>query len=154
MFIISLIEPEIPPNTGNISRLAAATGSRLELVGKLGFDISDKAVRRAGLDYWKHVDLQRHLDVEEFMDTVDGSKVHLFTTKADKSYIDADFKDGDRLVFGPETRGLDPWILEKFSGRCVTLPMFNPEVRSLNLSNTVAIGLYEALRQTNALSLP
>jgi len=153
MFTLTLIEPEIPPNTGNIARLAAATKSTLELVGKLGFDISDKAVRRAGLDYWEHVNLKRHLDLEAFIDSLDPSTLHLFTTKADKSYVDAEFKDGDRLIFGAETKGLPAWILEKFPERCVTLPMFHPGVRSLNLSNTVSIGLYEALRQTNRLSL-
>ncbi|MDT8447426.1 MAG: tRNA (cytidine(34)-2'-O)-methyltransferase [bacterium] len=148
-FTIALIEPEIPPNTGNIARLCAATGTRLDLVGPLGFDISDKAVRRAGLDYWDQVNLRRFEESAAYMDELDPERVFLLSTKAPVPYHQAQFKPGDWLVFGPETRGLPQAYLSRF--KSLRIPQFNPKVRSLNLSNCCALVLYEALRQTGKL---
>ena len=128
MINIVLVEPEIPMNTGNVARTCAATGSRLHLIRPLGFDISEKAVRRAGLDYWHLVDLR------------------LTTTRAVRRYSDADYRDGCWLFFGKETAGLPLSLLERWPDRCVRLPM-RKEARSLNLANTVAAVTYEALRQ-------
>src|SRR2546425_13205798 len=144
---VALIEPEIPPNTGNIARLCAATFTPLHLVGKLGFRTDDKAVRRAGLDYWTEVEIQYHLSVEALYDTLAGCRFLYFTTKAERAYTDFDYGEGDCLVFGSETRGLPEELLRANWERCLTIPMPNRRVRSLNLATSVGIVLYEALRQ-------
>lgn len=148
MFTIALIEPKIPPNTGNVARLAAATQCRLDVVGEIGFTITEKSLRRAGLDYWEFVDFHRHEDLTSYLDSLDPKRIHLLTTKAEKPYFQADFQEGDVLLFGSETQGLPPQVLERWPERCLTIPMESPDVRSLNLSNSVSIVLYEALRQT------
>lgn len=144
---VALIEPEIPPNTGNIARLCAATFTPLHLVGKLGFRVDDKAVRRAGLDYWSEVDVHRHLNLAEFYKSLPTSRFLYFTTKAERSYTDFEYNAGDCLVFGRETKGLPEDLLRANWDRCLTIPMPNARVRSLNLATSVAIALYEALRQ-------
>ncbi len=147
---IVLIEPEIPPNTGNIARTCAVIGADLHLVKPLGFDISEKSVKRAGLDYWDKLNIYTYENLEEFKEKVKdvNSRVFLFTTKGKKVYSDEKFKDGDYLVFGPETRGLpENYILENFE-RALRIPM-GYNIRSLNLSNSVAIVAYEALRQND-----
>lgn len=152
---IVLVEPEIPPNTGNVARLAAATGSALHLVGKLGFRIDEHAVRRAGLDYWHLVDLAVHADWDGFLTAFrarepDG-RLHLFTAHAEKSYLEAGFRPGDALVFGKESVGLDPDFVARYVDRAVAIPTLGA-VRSLNLSNAVSIAIYEALRGTGVLA--
>lgn len=149
MLHIALVEPEIPPNTGNIARLCAATFTPLHIVGVTGFRLDEKAVRRAGLDYWDSVDLRRHLDLERLYAALPDSRFVYLTTKSEKPYTDFRFQDEDCLVFGPETRGLPETLLKANWERCLTIPMPNPQVRSLNLANSVGIVLYEALRQRN-----
>jgi tRNA (cytidine/uridine-2'-O-)-methyltransferase len=144
---IVLVEPEIPPNTGNVARLCAATGIPLHLVGPLGFRLTDSRVRRAGLDYWKHVDIRRCASLEEFLRPIPEERLFFFSKRGTSSYTSARFHDGAFLVFGSETRGLPAWALEQYRERLWTIPMLRPEVRSLNLSNAVAIVCYEALRQ-------
>ncbi len=144
---IVLVEPEIPPNTGNIARLCAATGTTLHLVGPLGFRLTDSRVRRAGLDYWDHVDIRRHASVSCFFESIPETSVFLFSRCGTVSYTEARFEDSSYLVFGSETRGLPKEVTEKYAGRIWTIPMFHPAVRSLNLSNAVAVVCYEALRQ-------
>jgi tRNA (cytidine/uridine-2'-O-)-methyltransferase len=149
MFHVALVEPEIPQNTGNIARLCAATRTDLHIVGVPGFRLDDRAVRRAGLDYWDQVSIQRHRDLEDLRASLSHTRFLFFSTKAERNLWEQGFKDGDCLVFGPETRGLPESLLRDNWERCVKVPMANPNVRSLNLANTVAIALYEALRQTN-----
>lgn len=144
---VALIEPEIHPNTGNIARLCAANAVALHLVGRLGFRIDDKAVRRAGLDYWPYVDLRRHRTLEDFYAALPAARFFYFTTKATLPYTSVSYQPGDCLVFGSETRGLPPDLLEANWERALTIPMRSPHVRSLNLATAVAIVLYEALRQ-------
>ncbi len=144
---IVLVEPEIPPNTGNIARLCAATGTTLHLVGPLGFRLTDSRLRRAGLDYWDHVDIRRHTSVSSFLESVSESSLFLFSKCATASYTAARYEESSYLVFGSETRGLPKELTEKYAHRIWTIPMFHPGVRSLNLSNAVAIVCYEALRQ-------
>ena len=146
MVDIILVEPEIPMNTGNIARTCACTGARLHLIKPLGFDISDKAVKRAGLDYWQYVDISVYENLDEFFAQNGDENLWLATTKAPQSYADADFSGDVKLMFGKETAGLPLWLREKYRDRCVRIPMFGP-VRSLNLSNSVAILCYDALRQ-------
>ena len=150
---IVLVEPEIPQNTGNIARLSAATQSPLHLVGRLGFRIDEKAVRRAGLDYWHLVELSQHLDLAHFAYRHPDARLRLFSAVATRSYLDADFQPGDALVFGKESVGLDPEILARHPDQVFGIPTLGA-VRSLNLSNAVAIVLYEALRQVGALASP
>jgi tRNA (cytidine/uridine-2'-O-)-methyltransferase len=152
MIRVALVEPEIPPNTGNIARLCAASKVPLHIVGVTGFRLDDRAVRRAGLDYWPEVDLQRHADLANLYDSLPDTRFIYLTTKADQSYLDWEFSPADCLVFGRETRGLPDQILKANWDRCVTIPMLNRKVRSLNLATAVAITLYEALRQTGVLS--
>lgn len=148
MFNIVLFQPEIPPNTGNVIRLAANTGSRLHLIEPLGFDIDEKRVKRAGLDYHEMSQVYRWPNWQTFLHEANVQRLFAFTTKAQRSCYDADFADGDCLVFGPETRGLPTEILGSLpTDQKLRLPM-QATSRSLNLSNTVAIALYEALRQT------
>src|SRR5215831_11839123 len=152
MLSVALVEPEIPQNTGNIARLCAATLTPLHVVGVTGFRMDDRAVRRAGLDYWNEVTLHRHRDPDELQATLSASRFLYFSTKAERSYLQWSFEAGDCLVFGPETRGLPESLLRSNWDRCLTIPMLNPGVRSLNLANSVAIVLYEALRKTGALA--
>ena len=147
MLNIVLVEPEIPMNTGNIARTCAATGSALHLVRPLGFDISDKAVKRAGLDYWSLVDLHVYESLDDFFARHPDPDLWLTTTRARLRYCDAPYRDGCWLFFGKETAGLPMDFREQFRERCIRLPMVS-EARSLNLSNTVAVCVYEALRQT------
>jgi len=146
---VCLVEPEIPPNTGNIARLCAATFTPLHIVGVAGFRLDDKAVKRAGLDYWDAVDLRRHVDLERLYESLPESRFIYFTTKAEKTYTDFQFQNDDCLVFGRETRGLPEDLLKANWERCLTIPMPNKKVRSLNLATSVGIVLYEALRQLN-----
>jgi tRNA (cytidine/uridine-2'-O-)-methyltransferase len=150
MIRIALLEPEIPPNTGNIARLCAATRVPLHIVGVAGFRLDDKAVRRAGLDYWPEVTLRRHPNIESLHESLPEARFLYLTTKADKRYTDWDFELNDCLVFGRETRGLPQQVLSSNWDRCLTIPILNPNVRSLNLATAVGIVLYEALRQTDA----
>jgi tRNA (cytidine/uridine-2'-O-)-methyltransferase len=153
-FHIVLVEPEIPPNTGNVARLAAATGCALHLVGRLGFRIDEHAVRRAGLDYWHLVDLHTHVDFAHFLHAFEkaspGGRLFLFDVFGERSYLDADFQPGDALVFGKESVGLSEELTSKYKDRLVGIPTLGA-VRSLNLANAVGIGLFEALRKANAL---
>lgn len=144
---IVLYEPEIPGNTGNISRLCVGAEVDLHLVGKLGFQIDDKAVKRAGLDYWPHLRLHVHKDLEALWAAA-GADARFFylTTKATRPYTAVTYQPGDYLVLGRETSGLPPWLLEENPDQCITIPMPG-QVRSLNLSNAASIVLYEALRQ-------
>ncbi len=146
MVDIILVEPEIPMNTGNIARTCACTGARLHLIKPLGFDISDKAVKRAGLDYWQYVDISVYENLEEFFQKNGDENLFLATTKAPCSYAEADFTGDVKLMFGKETAGLPASLREKYADRCIRIPMLG-EVRSLNLANSVAILCYEALRQ-------
>ena len=146
MLNIVLVEPEIPQNCGNIARTCAATGSVLHLIRPLGFDISEKAVKRAGLDYWHLVDVREYENLQDFFAKNDVQQMWCLSTKAPKSYTQAAFTDGCYLFFGKETKGLPEDFLEAHRGCCVRLPM-RAEARSLNLSNSVAITVYEALRQ-------
>ena len=146
MLNIVLVEPEIPQNTGNIARTCAATRSRLHLVKPLGFDISEKAVRRAGLDYWSMVDLSVYDSLDHFFSVNPGPDLWLATTKAPRDYTQARFREGCWLMFGKETAGLPEDLRTRWHDRCVRIPM-RPEARSLNLANSVAVLAYEALRQ-------
>jgi len=147
-FNIVLVEPEIPPNTGNIARLCAATGSVLHLVGRLGFSIDDKHLKRAGLDYWEHVAMRRWDTLEELQASAAQGRFFYLSTKVARSYLKAGFQPGDFLVFGRETRGLPEELLDANPDTCITIPMPAGAVRSLNLSSSAGIVLYEALRQS------
>ena len=142
MVDIVLVEPEIPNNTGAIARTCACTGARLHLVKPLGFDISDSAVKRAGLDYWYLVDIRVYDNLDEYFRLNGDANLWLTTTKAPRSYVECDWT----LMFGKETAGLPEWLREKYRDRCIRIPMIS-EARSLNLSNAAAILTYEALRQ-------
>ena len=146
MLNIVLVEPEIPQNCGNIARTCAATGSRLHLIRPLGFDISEKAVKRAGLDYWHLVEVFDYENLADFFAKNEVKQMWCLSTKAPQSYTQAQFSDGCYLFFGKETKGLPEDFLEAHRERCVRIPM-RSEARSLNLSNSVAITVYEALRQ-------
>ena len=146
-FNIVLVEPEIPQNAGNIARTAAVTGCKLHLVRPLGFEVSDKYLKRAGLDYWHLVDIFYYDSIEDVMDKFyNGKNFWFFSTKAKHIHSDVQYKDGDFLVFGKETKGLPEDLLGAHYDECVRLPM-REETRSLNLSNSVCVGVYEALRQ-------
>jgi tRNA (cytidine/uridine-2'-O-)-methyltransferase len=146
---IVLIEPEIPQNTGNIARLAGALACPLHLVGELGFRIDDKAVRRAGLDYWHLVDVRRHESLDAFVRAEPEADLKLFTAVGKRSYLEASYAPSDALIFGRESRGLPMELLEAHPERCFALPTMGA-VRSLNLANTVAVVVYEAMRQLGA----
>ena len=148
-FSIALIEPQIAPNTGNIARLCVATGTPLHLVRPLGFILSDKNLKRSAMDYWDRLQLTVHDDRPGFFSVVDPARCWFFTSKSNRSYWQAAFTAGDCLVFGSETHGLNQALLQKHPGRCIRIPQ-SPEERCLNLSTAAGIGLYEALRQTNA----
>jgi tRNA (cytidine/uridine-2'-O-)-methyltransferase len=150
-FHVVLHEPEIPPNTGSVARTCAATSSPLHLIRPLGFRIDDHAVRRAGLDYWHLVDLRVHDDWAAFRGVERDRRVHLFSANARSSYLDADLEPGDALVFGRESVGLPSWLLAEHPSRTWGIPT-SGGVRSLNLSNAVAIVLYDALRRSGTLA--
>ena len=146
MLNIVLFEPEIPQNTGNIARTCAVTGIRLHLIRPLGFDISDKAVKRAGLDYWHLVDLHVYDGLEDFFQKTGAQDIWLASSKAPRPYTQAAFRDGCYLIFGKETAGLPPEFRERYRERCIRIPI-RAQARCLNLSNSAAILAYEALRQ-------
>ena len=146
MMHIVLVNPEIPQNTGNIARTCAATGAKLHLIEPLGFELSDKYLKRAGLDYWHMMTMEMHPSWAAFIEKYPNARLHLATTKAPRDYCQVQYQDGDFLVFGRETKGLDEELLANSYEKCVRIPM-RPDARSLNLSNSVAIVLYEALRQ-------
>lgn len=148
MFNIVLVEPEIPQNTGNIVRTCHATGCKLHLVRPLGFEVSDKYLKRAGLDYWDGVEISYYDSFGEILEKYPDSKFYYFTTKGLFRYSDAKFGRGDFFVFGKETKGLDEELLKAHKNECLRIPMIG-ETRSLNLSNSVAIAVYEGLRQLN-----
>lgn len=150
MIHVALVEPEIPPNTGNIARLCAATRTPLHIVGATGFRMDDRTLRRAALDYWPHVALHRHHDLDALKAVLASARFLYLTTKTNRAYTDWQFQNDDCLVFGRETRGLPEELLRANEERCLTIPVLNPAVRSLNLATSVAIVLYEALRQTRA----
>ena len=146
MMHIVLDRPEIPQNTGNIARTCAATGAHLHLIEPLGFELSDRYLKRAGLDYWHLMRYDTWPDWQSFCRAFPGARMHFATTKAPRGYAQAQYRDGDMLVFGRETKGLDEALLAEHYAECIRIPM-RPEARSLNLSNSVAIVLFEALRQ-------
>jgi len=149
MIRVALVEPEIPPNTGNVARLCAATRVPLHIIGVPGFRMDDRAVKRAGLDYWPEVILERHPNLESFSLTHPETRLVFLTKKADVSYTNWTFSENDCLVFGRETKGLPDDLLRQNWSSCLKIPMLNPQVRSLNLATAVAMVLGEALRQTH-----
>lgn len=149
-FNIVLVEPEIPPNTGSIARLCGATNAVLHLVHPLGFSTDDKHLKRAGLDYWQHVEIIHWNDFDSFLGAQKERDLFFFTTKVTKVYSEAQFRPGCFLIFGKETKGLPEEILQLYRDRCYTLPMQNPNIRSLNLAMTAGIVLYEAQRQCSS----
>lgn len=151
-FNIVLVEPEIPQNTGNIARTCAATGSRLHLVRPLGFEIDDKKLKRAGLDYWHLLDITFYDDINDFFEKNKDGNFYFASTKSLYRHSDVKFKDNDYILFGKETKGLDEALLKENKEKCIRIPM-QGEARSLNLSNSVAIVIYEALRQNDYFDL-
>ncbi|MCB5245115.1 MAG: tRNA (cytidine(34)-2'-O)-methyltransferase [Candidatus Cloacimonetes bacterium] len=145
-FHIVLYEPEIPANTGNIGRLCIGTGSKLHIIQPCKFLITDKALKRAGLDYWEHLDLSLHKNWEEIFEFCPLERIFFCTTKCEHNYLNEHYKPGDAFVFGPESRGLPQTLLDKYPDRLINIPM-HPIIRSINLANSVAIILYEAIRQ-------
>ena len=146
MMNIVLFEPEIPQNTGNIGRTCVATGTRLHLIGPMGFQITEKAVKRAGMDYWKYLDVTEYDGYEDFLEKNPGAKIYMATTKAKQRYTDVSYEEDCYIMFGKESAGIPEEILINHPDTCIRIPM-NPDIRSLNLSNSAAIVLYEALRQ-------
>ncbi|KXK00769.1 MAG: putative rRNA methylase (SpoU class) [Acidobacteria bacterium OLB17] len=144
---IALLEPEIPPNTGNIARTCAATNTALHIVGVTGFRMDDRTLKRSGLDYWQFVELYRHIDLDGLRASLPGSRFVYLSTKAARSHNDFEYRDSDCLVFGPETRGLPEDLIRENPETSLRIPMPNPNVRSLNLATSVGIVLYEALRR-------
>ena len=147
---VVLVEPKIPPNTGNVARLCAATGTWLHLIEPMGFPIDDAKLKRAGLDYWDSVVMSVHPNFDDFICTVAPSRFFLFTTRSDRTYTSIQYQPGDALVFGSETHGLSDMLLDRYPEQTVGIPIRTHHVRSLNLSSSVAIAVYEALRQINA----
>ncbi len=147
-FRVVLVNPEIPPNTGNVARLCAATGTELHLVEPMGFKITDAKLKRAGLDYWDAINVRRHASFEAFLADGRPSRLFLFSTGGARSYLDVAYAPGDTLVFGCETKGLPDALLRQFPDSVVCIPIRTDHVRSLNLSSSVAVAVYEALRQT------
>ena len=145
---IVLVEPEIPQNTGNIARTCAATGARLHLVGPLGFVLDDKKLKRAGLDYWKYLDIHYYKNIDEFYEKNAGGNFYYFSPKAPKCYTEIEYPENSYLIFGKESAGIPEEILKKNLDTTVRIPMLE-NIRSLNLSNSVAIAVYEVLRQQN-----
>lgn len=149
---IVMVEPEIPQNTGNVARTCAVTGARLHLVEPMGFTIDDKKLKRAGLDYWHSLDITYYKNIDEFFEKNKGGRFFFATTKAANRYSDVHFADGDYILFGKETKGLDEDLLRANRDSCIRIPM-RSTMRSLNLSNSVAIIIYEALRQNDFFDL-
>ena len=147
---VVLVNPEIPPNTGNIARLCAATGTRLHLVEPLGFKITDAQLRRAGLDYWDAIHVQVHASWQALLDTLKPARLFLFSTGSSRPYTQVEYRPGDTLVFGCETKGLPDELLAAHAGSVCGIPILTQHVRSLNLSSAVAVVVYEALRQIDA----
>lgn len=145
---VVLVEPEIPQNTGNIARTCAVTNTKLHIVKPMGFEITDAKLKRAGLDYWHFLGVKYYENIDEFFETNKGGRFFFSTTKAVNNYCDVQFYDNDFILFGKETKGLDEALLKANKEHCIRIPMID-EARSLNLSNSVAIVLYEALRQQN-----
>jgi tRNA (cytidine/uridine-2'-O-)-methyltransferase len=145
-FNLVLYQPEIPANTGNIGRLCVGSNSTLHLIKPFRFLMDDKSLKRAGLDYWSELDLVLHDNLSGILQTVPRSKLWFCTTKSDKSYLKSEYAEGDYFIFGPESRGLPETLLQDYEDRCITIPM-SGRIRSINLSNAVAIILYEAIRQ-------
>ena len=144
---VVLVEPQIPPNTGNVARLCAAAGCHLILTGKLGFTLDDAHLRRAGLDYWKYVSWEYLPDTQALISARPKRSFHLLSARAETPYTQIPVQPGDCLVFGKETTGLGPELLDRFPGQCFTIPIVEPGVRSLNLSSAVAIVVYDAVRR-------
>ncbi len=149
MINIVMVEPEIPQNTGNIARTCALTNTKLHLVKPLGFSVDDKHLKRAGLDYWNLVDIYYYENIDEFFEKNEGGRFFLATTKANKYYTEFEYKNNDYFLFGKETKGLDEDLINNHLDRAIKIPMITEIARSLNLSNSVNIILYEALRQLN-----
>ena len=145
---IVLFEPEIPANTGNIGRTCVATGTKLHLIEPLGFRLNEKEIKRAGMDYWEHLDVTRYMNFEEFLEKNPGAKIYMATTKAPNVYTEVSYEPDCYIMFGKESAGIPEEILVKNKENCIRIPMLD-EIRSLNLSNSVAIVLYEALRQNH-----
>ncbi len=143
---IILHQPEIPANTGNIGRTCVATGTSLHLIEPLGFRLNEKEIKRAGMDYWEHLDVRRYINFREFLEKNPGVKIWMATTKAKKVYSDVEFGVNDYIMFGKESAGIPEEILVDYEETCIRIPMMN-QIRSLNVSNSVAVVLYEALRQ-------
>lgn len=152
MLNIVLVEPEIPQNTGNIARTCAALGARLHLVKPMGFEVNSAKLKRAGLDYWKFLDITYYESLQEFLNQHKEEKMYFLTTKAKKIYSDASYPDDVYLLFGKETKGLPEWLLRENYDKCIRIPMIN-DARSLNLSNAVAIVAYEYFRQKSFIGL-
>ena len=152
MLNIVLHEPEMPANTGNIGRTCVATNTRLHLIEPLGFHINDKMLKRAGLDYWDKLDVRVYSNFQDFLDKNPGAKIYMATTKAAKTHTDVEYEDDCYIMFGKESAGIPEDILKDYPETCVRIPMWG-EIRSLNLSNAVAVILYEALRQNDYLGL-
>ena len=148
MLNIVLFEPEIPANTGNIGRTCVATGTRLHLIEPLGFRLNEKSIKRAGMDYWEHLDVTRYINFEEFLEKNPGAKIYMATTKGQHVYTEVKYEPDCYIMFGKESAGIPEEILVKHPDNCIRIPMLS-EIRSLNLSNSVAVVLYEALRQNH-----
>ena len=146
MVNIVLLEPEIPQNTGNIGRTCVATGTKLHLIEPLGFKLNEKAIKRAGMDYWDDLDVTTYIDFNDFLEKNPGAKIYMATTKAEKTHADVEYEDGCYIMFGKESAGIPEEILVEHKENCVRIPMIG-DIRSLNLGNSVAVILYEALRQ-------
>lgn len=149
---IILHQPEIPQNTGNIGRTCVATGTSLHLIEPLGFRLDEKSIKRAGMDYWEHLDIHRYVNFQEFLEKNPNAKIWMATTKAKHSYTEVEFGENDFIMFGKESAGIPEEILVDNEETCIRIPML-PQIRSLNLSNSVAIVLYEALRQQGFASM-
>lgn len=145
---IILHQPEIPANTGNIGRTCVATNTVLHLIEPLGFRLNEKEVKRAGMDYWEHLDVRRYMNFEEFLEKNPNVRIYMATTKARRSYTEVSYGPDDYIMFGKESAGIPEEILVEYEETCIRIPML-PQIRSLNLSNSVSIVLYEALRQNN-----
>ena len=149
MLTVTLFEPKIPPNTGNIARLCGANNVKLDLVGNLGFDMEDKYLKRAGLDHWDHIKWEYFPSIDEYCLNAFQNKFHLLTTKSKNVYTDRVFTKNDIIIFGSETAGISENILNEYPENACTIPMINKNIRSLNLATSVGIVLYEAIRQIN-----
>ncbi|TCL55184.1 tRNA (cytidine/uridine-2'-O-)-methyltransferase [Kineothrix alysoides] len=145
---IVLHQPEIPANTGNIGRTCVATGATLHLIEPLGFKLNEKEIRRAGMDYWEHLDVRTYMNFEEFIEKNPGARIWMATTKAKHVYTDVRFEENDYIMFGKESAGIPEEILVDYEETCIRIPMLD-KIRSLNLANSVAVVLYEALRQND-----